>query len=77
MLSTLNVGTANATTVNVGTGGLVFNDGTTQTTAPNPALALNDLTNVTAGSPSTDETCNGMDLHGLMQTPLVVLMREL
>ena len=54
-MSTLNVGTANATTVNVGTGGLVFNDGTTQTTAPNPALALNDLTNVTAGSPSTGQ----------------------
>ena len=54
-MSTLNVGTANATTVNVGTGGLVFNDGTTQTTAPNPALALNDLTNVTAPSPSTEQ----------------------
>ena len=54
-MSTLNVGTANATTVNVGTGGLVFNDGTTQTTAPNPSIALNDITNVTAPSPSAEQ----------------------
>lgn len=54
-MSTLNVGTANATTVNVGTGGIVFNDSTSLTTAPSTSLALNDLTNVTAPSPQTEQ----------------------
>ena len=45
-MSTLNVGTANATTVNVGTGGIRFSDTTTMTTAPVTDIALNDINNV-------------------------------
>lgn len=54
-MSTLNVGTANATTVNVGTGGIRFSDTTTMTTAPVTDIALNDINNVSAASPSADQ----------------------
>ena len=76
-MSTLNVGTANATTVNVGTGGIRFSDTTTMTTAPVTDIALNDINNVSAASLAQIKFCNGMDLHGSMLMPLVVLRQEL
>jgi hypothetical protein len=54
-MSTLNVGTANATTLNLGIGGIVFNDATSITTAP-VQPALNDVTDVTITTPAPDDT---------------------
>lgn len=57
-MSTLNVGTANATTVNVGAGGIVFSNSSTLSAAPTPVTSSNlqDLSNVqAASSPSTGQ----------------------
>ncbi|AOO10625.1 hypothetical protein RW080711_037 [Synechococcus phage S-RIM8] len=53
-MSTLNVGTVNSTTLNLGVGGIVFNDATSITTAPG-APALGDVTNVTITTPAPDD----------------------
>ena len=47
------------------------------TTAPVTDIALNDINNVSAASLAQIKFCNGMDLHGSMLMPLVVLRQEL
>ena len=52
-MGTLNCTNVNATQVTVGTGGVAFQDGSSMTSAQTGTL--NDLNNVTAGSPSTGQ----------------------
>lgn len=52
-MSELNVGTVNAATIQTGATGVQFNDGTAITTKN---IALNDLTDLNAGSPGTNQT---------------------
>ena len=50
-MSQLNVGTVNATTVTTGASGVQFNDGTSQSSAAIGSMSLNDLTDLSAGTP--------------------------
>ena len=52
-MGTLNCTNVNATQVTVGTGGVAFQDGSSMTSAQTGTL--NDLNNVSAGSPSTGQ----------------------
>ena len=52
-MGTLNCTQVNATQVAVGTGGITFNNGSTLSAAP--SNTLNDLTDVSVSSPSTND----------------------
>ena len=60
-MSQLNVGTVNATTITTGQTGVQFHDGTSVSTSPIGSMSLNDLTDLTAGSPGVNQqlTWNG------------------
>ncbi len=60
-MSQLNVGTVNATTITTGATGVQFNDGTSQASAAIGSMSLNDLTDLSAGTPGVNQqlTWNG------------------
>lgn len=60
-MSQLNVGTVNATTIKTGATGVQFNDGTSQASAAIGSMSLNDLTDLSAGTPGVNQqlTWNG------------------
>ena len=67
-MSQLNVGTVNATTITTGATGVQFHDGTTQSSSAIGSMTLNDLNDLSAGTPGVNQqlTWNGSawtDLH--------------
>ncbi|AOO14242.1 hypothetical protein Sn110110_048 [Cyanophage S-RIM14] len=60
-MSQLNVGTVNATTITTGATGVQFDDGSSQATAAIGSMTLNDLNDLSAGTPGVNQqlTWNG------------------